>query len=143
MSYRQEFRRAQSQFYWTLPRLVGALVVLLVALGAGLWVVGLASQPARIAAKTFDADHVIDNYEWFHDAYGNYQARLAQVRQFKELLAGEKDPGEKSRLRIETAAIQQACRDLAQRYNANAGKSNRNIFMGRDVPGSLDAAACE
>jgi hypothetical protein len=143
MNYRHEFHRASSAYYWTLPRVVLGGAVLCILVGAAVWIINLASQPAAIAGKTLDADNVVANYEWFHDAQGNYLARVAQVRQFKTLLADEKDSGEKSRLRIEAAAIQQACRDLAQRYNANAGKSNRSIFMGRDVPPSLDAASCE
>jgi flagellar basal body-associated protein FliL len=143
MDYREGFQQASSAYYWTLPRVIVAGAALFIIAGATAWVIHVASQPAAIAAKTLDADNVVANYEWFHDAQGNYLARVAQRRQFTALLAAEKDPAEKSRLRIEAAAIQQACRDLAQRYNANAAKSNRNIFMGRDVPPSLDAADCE
>lgn len=143
MDYREEFQRASSAYYWTLPRVILGGVVLCVLVGAAAWMINVASQPAAIAAKTLDADNVVTSYEWFHDAHGNYLARVAQVRQFKAMLMDEKDGAEKSRLRIEVAAIQQACRDLAQHYNANAGKSNRSVFMGRDMPLSLDAASCE
>lgn len=100
-------------------------------------------QGQRVVEKTLDADNVINNYEYFHDAYGNYMAKVSQAKQFKKLLAAETDHDEQSRLRIDLAAIQQSCRDLAQRYNSNADKSNRSIFMGRDVPSSLNPGECE
>lgn len=141
--YRDEFRQVQSEFYWTLPRLlIGALVVCLL-FGMGFWVLSVASQPGRVIAKTFDADNIISNYEWYRDAWGNIQSKKSQIGQFKGMLKGESDKAEANRLRIELAAIQQSCRDLANRYNANASKMNRNIFMGTTVPNSVDTGGCE
>lgn len=141
--YRRDFREAQREYYWSLPRIIVAFFVIMIAVGGIGWVVHLASQPARIISKTFDADNVIAKYEWFYDAYGNYRAKTSQVRQFKALLAGESDKQEQSRLRMEMAAIQQSCRDLTQRYNANAAKANQSIFMGHDTPSSLSQGDCE
>lgn len=141
--YRREFRETQREYYWSLPRIVFGLILAIILLGSLGWIVNLMSQPARIMSKTFDADNVINNYEWYRDAYGNYLARTAQVRQFKTLRDEEKNEQERSRLRIEMAAIQQSCRDLARRYNANADKVNRSIFMGTSVPSSLNASECE
>lgn len=141
--YRKEFREFQREAYWSLPRVAGFLFLASVILGGGFWAISLLSQPGRIISKTFDADNVINNYEWYRDAYGNYQARTAQVRQFKQLFTAETDQQERSRLRIDMAAIQQSCRDLARRYNANADKINRNIFMGTSVPTNLNAGECE
>ena len=140
--YRTEYRGAERDYFWTLPRVVVALFAAIVLMGSVGWVIHLASQPARIVSKTFDADNIIHNYEWFHDAHGNYKARSAQVAQFKKLIVDESDTKEKSRLRIDLAAMQQSCRELAQRYNANADKANRAIFM-RGVPSNLSAGACE
>lgn len=141
--YRRSYREVQSEYYWTLPRVVFALFIGMALLGTVGFVFNLLSQPARIVTKTFDADNVITKYEWFYDAHGNLQARVAQVRQFKDLTAKETDPSERNRLRIEMAAIQQSCRDLARRYNANAQKANQSIFMGSGVPSSFDAGQCE
>lgn len=141
--YRHEFREFQSEGYWTLPRIVIFIVVAIILLGTSGWVINLLSQPARVITKTFDADNMITNYEYYRDAHGNFQARTSQVRQFKKMLIDEPDLQERSRLRIETAAIQQSCRDLARRYNANAAKINRSIFMGTNVPYNLNAEDCE
>jgi hypothetical protein len=126
-----------------MPRAIGALLATIIVLSVGGWIVGLLWQPARIVSKTLDADNVINNYEWFYDAHGNLMARTAQVRQFKKLTESETDLAERNRLRIEMAAIQQSCRDLARRYNANAEKANRSIFMGHGVPSSFNPGECE
>ncbi len=141
--YRKDFREVESEAFWSLPRVAFLLFAAVVVFGGGGWVISVLSQPARVVSKTFDADNIINNYEYYRDAYGNFQARSAQVRQFKKLAADEGDQQERNRLRIEMAAIQQSCRDLARRYNANADKINRSIFMGTSVPANLNAGECE
>lgn len=141
--YRRDFREAQRDYYWSLPRVLVALFAALILFGGVGWIYSLATQPARIVSKTLDADNVLNNYEWFHDANGNYLARVSQIKQFKKLSGDETDQQERSRLRIEMAAIQQSCRDLSRRYNANAAKMNRGIFRERSLPDQLNTGDCE
>lgn len=141
--YRRDYHEGEGNFYWTLPRVFFAIVIGLFVLGTAGGLGTLLLQPGRIVGKTLDADNVINNYEWFHDANGNYLARVSQVKQFKNLLTAEPDAQEKSRLRIDMAAIQQSCRDLARRYNANAEKMNRGIFRERSLPANLNSGECE
>lgn len=141
--YRSDYRDAQREYYWTLPRVLVAGFVGVVALGGVGFVAKMILTPAALVSKTFDTDNIINNYEWYRDAYGNFQAKTKQVNQFRSLAAEEKDISERNRLRIEMAAIQQSCRELAQRYNANANKVNRSIFMGTNVPTNLSAGDCE
>jgi hypothetical protein len=103
------------------------------------------SAPGRVANRTLQTDNIIFNYEYFFDVNASFQGRVAQVNQYREFFETETDPAEKSRLRTEFAAIQQSCRELANKYNANATKINRGIFKDpRGVlPSSLDAASCE
>lgn len=143
MSYRSDFREAQREYYWSAPRIAVGLLFGLVLLGGLGWVVNIASQPARIVSKTFDADNVIHNYEWYHDVNGNFLARLSQIKQFKGLVASEADAQEKGRLRMEMAAMQQSCRELARRYNANSDKVNRGLFRGNSLPEHLNSGDCE
>ncbi|CCG43370.1 hypothetical protein [Magnetospirillum molischianum] len=96
-----------------------------------------------VVNKTLDPNNVIVKYEWFHDANAQYQSRLNQIHGHKALIAGETDKGELQRLRIELAAMQQSCRDLAFRYNANATKTNVGLFQGETLPRLLDATTCE
>lgn len=137
--YRKGFREAESEAYWTMPRIFGAIITI-AALVAVFWII---AQPMGLIKKTLNADNVITTYEWFHDANGNYKAKVAQIKQFKGLRENEADKAEKSRLTIELSAIQQSCRDLANRYNANAIKTNKSIFMGREAPEMLDVGGCE
>lgn len=141
--YRKEFREVQSEVYWSIPRVAGILFVAVMILGAGGWAISLLSQPGRVVSKTFDADNIITNYEFFHDANNQAKARVGQIKAHKIIIADNTDASEKTRLRIELAAMQQSCRDLVGKYNANATKVNRSIFMGREAPSSLNPQTCE
>jgi hypothetical protein len=58
------------------------------------------------------------------------------------LTAASGDKTEATRVLIELEAMRQSCRDIAARYNADAAKINRSIFMGNGVPPALDDTAC-
>jgi len=105
--------------------------------------VSVATAPGRVIQKTLDTNNIISSYEWFHDANNQVKARVAQIAGHKKILEETTDAAEKSRLRIELSAIQQGCRDLVGRYNANATKINKSIFMGREAPESLNPSICE
>lgn len=120
-------------------------VIGVVSVGA-IWMnagVTVATAPAAIVSKTFDPNNVIHNYEWFHDTNGAFKARVNQVKAHRQLVQSEPAGKERSRLSIELAGMQQSCRELAERYNANAQKTNRSIFMGREAPESLNPNLCE
>lgn len=143
MSYRDDFRHGEREYYWTLPRVFLGLFMFLAVFGAGFWLFSLATQPARVITKTFDADNMINNYEWYYEASNQVKARTAQITAHKSIVKDNTDPSERTRLRVELSAMQQSCRDLVGRYNANATKVNRAIFMGREAPTSLDPQICE
>lgn len=103
----------------------------------------VATAPSRVISKTMQTDNIINNYEWFHDANGQYKSRIGQIREYSRFLADTKDSSEVTRSRMELSAVRQSCRDLATRYNANATKSNRSIFMGTDTPSELNLQGCE
>lgn len=102
----------------------------------------VATAPARVVSRTMQTDNIINNYEWFHDVNAQYKTRRAQISEFQKRIDGEQDAREKSRLNMELSAMRQTCRDLATRYNANAIKSNRSIFMGKEAPESLNMEGC-
>lgn len=104
----------------------------------------VATAPSRVIERTMKTDNIINNYEWFHDANAQYKSRLGQITDFKKQLESVKDDDrqEKNRLNVDLGATRQSCRDLATRYNANATKSNRSIFMGKEAPESLNMEAC-
>lgn len=102
----------------------------------------VATAPGRVIQKTLQTDNIIQNYEWFFDVNASYIARHDQVMQFKQILSEEEDTAEKRRLRMELAAMQQVCRKLATRYNANSEKMNTGIFKGWQLPTTLNMQSC-
>lgn len=114
------------------------LVILLV-----LWAVNVfVGNSMKVVEKTFEADNIIHNYEWFYDVNAAYDARLAQVHTFQTYLSEEEDAAEKRKVRMELAAVTQSCRDLATKYNANSEKMNRSIFKGWQLPHTLEMKSC-
>jgi hypothetical protein len=105
--------------------------------------VAMVNKPAALASKATDTTAMLRNYEWFHEAASNYVARTAQVRSFKTLLAQEPDKGEQSRLRVDLAAVQQSCRDLAAKYEAQTGKIHVGYLKSKSLPESLNQKECE
>jgi len=120
---------------------------LLIAVPVGLNAIGVfnsvATAPGRVINKTLETNNIIFNYERFFNVNANYKSRVAQIEEYRPLIAGETDPAEKARLRTELSAMKQSCRELANGYNADAGKMNRSLFRDRDLPEQLDVAACE
>jgi len=103
----------------------------------------VATSPGRVISKTMQTANIIQSYEWFYDINASYQAKTGQIRQFKEFYSSETDKKEKSRLRIDMAAIQQMCRNLTEKYNANSQKMNKSVFKGWSLPDLLNQSTCE
>jgi len=117
--------------------------------GIGLSYVGagvkVATAPARVIGKTFDTNNIIAKYEWYHDAWGSWNAQVRNVQSHSSLIKEAKDDGDKnevSRLRVEVSGMKMVCRDLAEQYNANSRKINQNIFKGKSAPATLNLASC-
>ncbi len=123
--------------------IVGGLIALPIAFGAYSTFSSVATAPSRVINKTLQTDNIIFNYERFFDVNASFTSRSAQVKQYKEFLATETDPSEKVRLRTEMAAMQQSCRELATKYNADSQKMNRSVFKDSDLPYTLNIAECE
>jgi hypothetical protein len=102
----------------------------------------VATAPGRVIQRTMETSNIISTYEGFHDRWKGYESRLAQIVVTSRDLNAETDPSEKVRLRVELNAQRQSCRDIASRYNSDAAKTNRSIFMGRDAPPELNMASC-
>ena len=118
----------------------------LVAVGIALPVINIVTQPFRtasgIVSRTMNADNVLATYERFHDRWTGFEARVRQVDQTARDLAAEKNDAERIRLRVELGAQRQTCREIAAAYNADAIKTNRSIFQGREAPATLDMERC-
>jgi len=95
----------------------------------------------KIIEKTYDADNVIYNYEWFKSTYEQIQADKTKIKTAQtavdnfEFSAGDRskwtfeDKNEDARLRSVVTGIQSHYEDLVAQYNARAKMANRNIFQ--------------
>lgn len=123
-----------------------AVAALLIGLPIGCSLINatnaVATAPGRVVTKTMQTDNIIDSYATFFDTKASYDARLGQIADHKALIAGNSDPSEASRLRIELAAMRQSCRELAAGYNADAGRADKKIFQSRDLPATLSEETC-
>lgn len=94
-----------------------------------------------VIQKTYDANNVIYNYEWFKQRYEDIQAidtKITNAETSKtnfETSAGPRDKWtfedktEDSRLGSVVLGLQNQKEDLIAEYNARAKESNRNIFQ--------------
>ena len=110
--------------------------------GFALWS-SVFTKPVALLNKATDTTKMLANYEWFYEASNNFQSRVAQVKQFKTLVAGETDKGELSRLRVDLSAVQQSCRDLSAKYSAQSGKLHVGYMKSNTLPETLNMKECE
>lgn len=122
---------------------IAAIMLLLFVISMVSGIFSIAKTPMQVMKKTFNADKMIHDYEWFHDVEKAHGARVAQIKQFKSFLSNEEDAQEKRNLRMEMAAQQQSCRRLVAKYNANSLKMNVGIFKGWSLPDKLNPLTCE
>ena len=115
--------------------------------GVPLWYLRAASSvvtaPARVIDRTMDTNNILDSYEDFRDTFQAFNARTAQIREFKNEKPISVDDQE--HLRIELAGQRQSCREIAARYNSQSSKANHKIFKfgGGELPDRLDMAECD
>lgn len=127
----------------TIALWTAGIIALPVAFGAYSTFSSVVTAPSRVVNKTLQTDNIIFNYERFFDMNANFQSRRAQYLQYKGFLITETDPAEKIRLRTEMAAVQQSCRELVTKYNADSQKMNRSLFKDKDLPYTLNISECE
>lgn len=120
---------------------IGIILVLLAVGGAGFFVLNLASQPARIVQKTFDADNVLFNYEWFRTQYADIGAMEPKIANaIAARAAFEDSAGPRSGWKLSdrqqwdqlnriVLGLQNQRVTMVAEYNGNASKANRSIFM--------------
>src|ERR1035437_1292155 len=118
-------------------------VIFLFLITAVIWVVDLVLIPAKSAKeiinKTLDADHVLQNYEWFKQQNQDYEAinkKIAEAdtsyQTFKRELPKERaqwtfeDKNELSRLSSILDGLKYQKNDIVSVYNARSTMMNRD-----------------
>jgi 5-bromo-4-chloroindolyl phosphate hydrolysis protein len=129
-------------------------VIFLFLITAVIWVVDLVLIPAKSAKeiinKTLDADHVLQNYEWFKQQNQDYEAinkKIAEAdtsyQTFKRELPKERaqwtfeDKNELSRLSSILDGLKYQKNDIVSVYNARSTMMNRDLFKTNDLPDKL------
>lgn len=140
--YEKDFtdRPVRSSLGWG----IAAIFVIGVLVLAGSFFFGaitLVSQPGRIVQKTFDADNVIYNYEWFRQQYADIGGMATKLKNAEdartsfELSAGPRadwklsDRQQWDQLNRIVLGLQNQRVTMVAEYNGQASKANRSIFL--------------
>ena len=123
-------------------------VVILTILGSVMRVGRLAREQAhQLVEKTFDADNIILNYEWFKNQYREILSIEVKIKNADKELANFKESAgqykeldfqgkaEYSRLTANLTGAIAVRADMVAQYNARTNMVNRQVFMDhKDVP---------
>lgn len=121
---------------------VGAgLIGVVVLFGVATPVISVLTAPGRVLTETMGTKNVINNYEMFYDINAGHDRRVADIAGHKTAVASATGD-EKNRLNVELIGMQQTCRDLVTRYNAESSKMNKSLFKAADLPSELDINTC-
>lgn len=153
--YREEFGRASRDVYWTVPRVLG-LVVLLMLVGTGLSLLGqvlglfggAVNSVAVVVQKEFYPEALLRKYEWFKDASAALDKKQADItiydRRLTDLGEAYKGTARKDWPRddreqysiwaSEAAGIRASYNQLASEYNSEMSKFNWRFTNVGDVP---------
>ncbi len=142
MSYEERFIARPRR---TIIGLGFSAIAILAVLGVGGGLVfgglNLLAQPGRVIQKTFDADNMIYNYEWFRTQYADIQAMDAKVAAAQASLASfEASAGPRTdwalsdrqqwdQLNRMVLGLTNQRTTMVATYNGRASQANRSIFM--------------
>jgi hypothetical protein len=79
MSYREDYRSAERDAFWTLPRALGAILALVLGLGVVGHIAGWFGETGQVAQEQFGARAVLEKYEWFKDASAQLDKKQADI----------------------------------------------------------------
>lgn len=119
----------------------GAILGIGILAGAIAPVMMVVTAPGRLITDTFQTGNVKGNYEMFYDINAGHERRVADIAGHKAALVTASG-NEKERLTVEMLGMQQTCRDLVTRYNAESSKVNKAVFKSNDLPETLDINSC-
>ena len=109
--------------------------------GIGFGALNLLSQPMRVVQKTFDADNMIYNYEWFRQQYADILSMDEKIAASEASLASfESSAGPRTtwassdrqqwdQLNRMVLGLRNQRTTMVATYNGRASQANRSIFM--------------
>jgi hypothetical protein len=151
MSYRDDYTQIERDYFWTLPRIGCAFVMLIglvVVLGIVGHVFGWFGEAADVAQQQFGPQALLDKYEWFKDASAQLDKKQADIsvyqKRFKdlqELYAGvpraqwaREDREQLNIWQSEVAGVTASYNQLAAEYNAQMAKFNYRFANAGALP---------
>lgn len=123
---------------------------LMIVIGGISWIAKIASQPAKVIAKTLDADNILYNYEWFKQTYHDVRAVEGKIGVATYALlsfvdvAGSRsewdfeDKTEYGRLNSVILGLKNQRQDVVAQYNARSKMANREIFKSKELPETIE-----
>ena len=150
-NHRKEFQRDIKDARWSIFQIFGYIVipalVLVVILGFATGVINLASQPGKVIQKTFDADNMVYNYEWFKQKNQDIEATKRKIKTAEDTLSTFVETNgtdrsqwdytikeEYGRLSTVVQGLKNYKDDQIADYNAKSQMANRSIFKSGDLP---------
>lgn len=147
---RYDFENKPRRSFFGLGFWVIVIVVGLSAVGGALtFGTSLLSQPARIVQQTFDANNVINNYEWFKQQHNDILAmdvKIANAENQKAIWLESAPPRDQwatqdrqmfNQLSSITLGLANQRAAMVSTYNSRAEMANRSIFM-QGVPSHIE-----
>lgn len=123
------------------------VVLGLTVLGVGMTYLGTASNiatvPARAANAVVSTQNVLNSYEAFYGYNQRFQTRLGDIRNWTEQNATEENADQRRINATNIIAMRSACRDLANKYNADAENLTSSWFRDGRLPERLNVEDCE
>lgn len=103
----------------------------------------VATTPARAINEVVRTENVLNSYESFYNYRQRFQTRVADVQNWTAQNEAETDPVQRRVNATNILAMQSACRDLANKYNADAENLTSAWFRDGRLPQTLNVEECE
>lgn len=143
---RQDWREVDSASRsagWRLLVWIIVIILVVLALGAGIWGLTVATSGVRGVGdgeiRKNSAENWVEAQARFEENYQEYEATLVRIDQFYQVHLDDPDDAV---AKTNWVGQQSHCTDVVADYNADARKFLSEDFRAADLPESLDPASC-
>lgn len=102
--------------------------------------IGMLFIPGKIATDIFQ--NSFSTYSKFYDFHQAHISNMSRIESYRNSYNEAKTDDERSRTKVELNAVQQTCRELVAKYNADSSKIQMDMFKSKNLPYRLDVASC-
>ena len=115
-------------------KVIGIIVFLIVVISIVGFTTNMICQPARLVTKTFDADNILHNYEWFHQTAQDIGASKIKIKNADVMVQKAKSEEAREKWGTVLLGLNNYIQDLIAQYNAKSRMINRNLFKSKELP---------